>query len=83
MQDKSLNMALISVPLELLEEIDLCPMDVIQMSVSDGRLIVEKATDTDFECDGDCENCPFIADDCVGVCELCPCGGNCLESEAF
>jgi len=84
MQDKTLNpMVLLPVPAELITEIGLDPMDVIQMSVVGGKLIIEKAVDDDFECDGDCENCPFYEIDCNGDCESCPCFDECDESEDF
>ena len=62
----------IAVPVELLAEIDLDPMDAIQMSVDNGRLVIEKLTDDDFECDEDCANYPF-EEACDGECEDCPC----------
>lgn len=63
---------LFSIPKELLDEIELDPMDVVQMSVADGRLIIEKADAEDYVCDGDCENCPFGNTDCNRDCGNCP-----------
>lgn len=68
----------IAVPLELLSEIGLEPMDAMQMQVVDERLIIEKLADDDFECDEDCENCPF-EDCCDGNCGSCPCYCPCCE----
>mgnify|MGYP000903198268 FL=1 len=78
---KSDGMVLLPVPLDLLDDIGLDPMDVIQMSAHDGKLIIEKVVDDDFKCDGDCENCPFHEVDCDGDCENCPCFDECDESE--
>lgn len=56
--------ALISVPVELLEEAGICEGDVMQMFVEDGRLVIEPLyDDDDFLCDDDCANCP-LADEC-------------------
>jgi len=53
---------------------------VIQISSTDGRIIIENVDETeDFvcnegdTCDGDCENCPFFEPDCDEDCEDCPC----------
>lgn len=58
------GMVLFPIPTELLEEVGLDEMDVIQMSVSDNKLIIEKADTDGFICDGDCRNCP-----CSGSCD--------------
>lgn len=50
---KSDGLILLPVPLDLLDEIGLNPMDVIQMSAHDGKLIIEKVIDNDFKCNGD------------------------------
>ncbi len=70
MQQTEILMVLLSIPAELLEEIGLREMDVIQMGVSDGKLIIEKASreDYNYNCDGDCGRCP--------------CSDTCEESEA-
>lgn len=72
---------LLPVPVELFEEIGLNPMDTIQFSAEDGKIIIEKVTDTDFVCDGDCDNCPFDEEDCDGDCESCPCRQACEDDE--
>ena len=75
------EMILFPIPRELLEEIGLSEMDVIQMSVSDNKLIIEKADTGGFICDGDCEHCPLAELDCDGDCKDCPCSGSCDEGE--
>lgn len=80
-QSEKNGMLLLPVPMELLEEIGLGELDVMQMSVAEGRLIIEKADSADYECDGDCENCPFAELDCDGDCAHCPCCRDCDESE--
>lgn len=79
MQNSTVNngMSLFPIPFELLDEIGLDPMDVIQMSVVDGKLIIEKAVDGDFECDGECDECPFSDIECNNDCEGCPCVSEC------
>ena len=72
---------LLPVPMELFEEIGLNPMDVMQFSVADEKIIIEKVTDDDFVCDGDCESCPFNEEDCDGNCENCPCGEYCEDAD--
>ncbi|HCA30204.1 MAG TPA: hypothetical protein DEP23_11875 [Ruminococcaceae bacterium] len=78
---KSDGMVLLPVPLDLLDDIGLDPMDVIQMSAVDGKLVIEKVVDDDFKCDGNCENCPFFEIDCNGDCDNCPCFDECDERE--
>ena len=80
---KSDGLVLLPVPLDLLDEIGLDPMDVIQMSVVDSKLIIEKVVYDDFECNRDCENCPFYEIDCDGDCDNCPCFDECEESEGL
>lgn len=55
--------ALISVPLELLYETGIAEGEIIQMSVDNGRLIIEPAESGDFICNNDCSSCP-LADKC-------------------
>lgn len=79
---KNLKFALISVPIEILEEADISEGDLLQMSASNGKLIIEAVDDfVDFVCDGDCDNCPVAETDCDGDCENCPCADTCEESE--
>lgn len=83
MQSKTVknDMILFPIPKDLLDEIGLDPMEVVQMSVADGKLIIEKAEDTDdFVCDGDCDSCPFGDTDCDEDCENCPCAEVCDEN---
>lgn len=79
-----MELTLISVPTELLNEADIHAGSMVQMSVADGRLIIEAVDDTaDFVCDGDCEGCPVSETDCDGDCGTCPCCEYCDESEVF
>ena len=75
------EMILFPIPRELLEEIGLSEMDVIQMSVANDKLIIEKAHTEGFVCNGECDSCPLAELDCVGDCESCPCSSWCEESE--
>ena len=44
----------------------------------EGALVIRNATGVEsFVCDGDCEGCPFVADDCDGNCADCPCQSAC------
>lgn len=85
MQSKTVknDMVLLPVPMELFDEIGIEPMDAVQMSIADGKIIIEKVTDADFVCDGDCNNCPFDEEDCDGDCESCPCNQECDESDNY
>jgi hypothetical protein len=71
------------IPTELLDEVGITPDSVLQLTVVDNKLIVETVTDDDFECDGDCESCPFYwgEDDCDGDCDNCPCSAKCDKEE--
>lgn len=75
------EMILFPIPCELLDEIGLGEMEVIQMSVANDKLIIEKAHTEGFVCDGDCNGCPLAELDCDGDCESCPCSSWCEESE--
>ena len=75
------RMVPLHVPAELLEEIGVDEMDVLEMSVTGKKLVIEKADSEDYTCDGDCDNCPFADLDCDGDCERCPCNCICDESE--
>ena len=79
---KTMEFALISVPTELLYDAGICEGKLLQMSVADGKLVIEPINDlSDFVCGGDCENCPINEIDCDGDCENCPCADECDESE--
>lgn len=79
-----LKFALISVPTDLLSEAGIHEGKLLQMSVADGKLIIEPVNDlSDFVCGGDCESCPIGETDCDGDCENCPCADECDESEVF
>lgn len=58
------DMVLFPIPTDLLEEVGLDEMAVIQMSVANNKLIIEKADTDSFICDGDCKDCP-----CSGSCD--------------
>jgi hypothetical protein len=84
------ELIVIPIPRELLLEIgvpedeDGCIAQVpFQFTVDGKKLIIEQAVDIDFECDGDCEACPFYEVDCDGDCDNCPCSEECDESEVF
>lgn len=85
MQNKEIEpmqLAMLSVPINMLEEVGVCEGGVFQFYVSDGRLIIEPVDDEgDFVCDGDCEHCPISAMDCNGDCKNCPCKNYCDEGE--
>lgn len=86
----------VAIPRELFLEISL-PKDEdgsitqvpFQFTVVGKKLIIEQVADRDFECDGDCDGCPFYEIDCDGdnpcdgECENCPCSEECDESEVF
>lgn len=85
MQNKKVNKAeyaLISIPIEVLEEANVFEGDILQFSAVDGKVIIENLDDLcDFICDGDCESCPLGEIDCDGDCENCPRADDCDESE--
>lgn len=54
---------LISVPVELLEEADICAGDALQMYVDDGCIVIEPLDKAEeLICSEDCENCPLAGD---------------------
>ena len=74
-------MVLLSVPAELLDEIGIAEDSIIQMSVSNGKLVIESIAGGDYACDGDCDACSFSALDCEGNCDICPCRSRCMGGE--
>ena len=52
----------VTIPLDVLKEAGINPDSVLEFTSEDGTVIVQEAKDNDFECDGDCENCPFNND---------------------
>ncbi|MCI9544091.1 MAG: hypothetical protein HFE93_07860 [Acutalibacter muris] len=75
---KSEPFILISVPLEMFLEAGINTENVIQMSVHDGKIIIDTPdTTSDYVCDRDCESCPLNAMPCEFDCENCPCEANC------
>lgn len=78
-----LKFVFIPVPVELIEESEIDLQKVLQFTTHDGKVVIENADDTDFECDGDCESCPLFKEDCDGNCENCHCYEVCDESEVL
>lgn len=68
---------LIPVPLNDMIESGIDLDGVIQTHTADGKIIVENVPteETGFNCDGDCDNCPFLNPDCEEdeECFDCPC----------
>lgn len=63
MQDKKVTateMVMISVPLDMLMEAGIEDDSVIEIFTDEDRIIIRKAVDlSDFECDGNCADCPL------------------------
>lgn len=75
MKAKMMNIA---IPVEVLEESGLDLSAVLELESGEGALVIRNATGVEsFVCDGDCEGCPFAADDCDGNCADCPCQSAC------
>lgn len=53
-------MILLPIPIGLFREIGLGERDIIQVSVANGRSIIEKAELKDLDCDRNCEGCIFV-----------------------
>jgi len=85
MQNKRLNLSLISIPTELLIEAGITENSVVEMYMDNGDIVIHKAEDvSEYVCDMDCENCPFSYTECEDDCENCPCREHCedyIESE--
>lgn len=83
MQSEKVNeYLLLSVPLDMLAEAGISEESVIQMSATEGKIVIEAVADFgDFVCDGDCESCPVNGTECDDDCEHCPCAYKCDESE--
>lgn len=82
MQDKKMKMALLSVPLEALNEAGILTDGILEMYADGNRLIIRNADDPgNFVCDGDCESCPMSEIDCTGDCGSCPCQADCDDAE--
>lgn len=84
MQDKKIRteMALLSVPIELLSETEIKPDGILEMYADGNRLVIQNMDDSgEFVCSGDCENCPMSEIDCDGECADCPCFEDCDEAE--
>ena len=75
MKAKMMNIA---IPMEVLEDSGLDLSAVLELEAGEGALVIRNATGGEsFVCDGDCEGCPFVADDCDGNCADCPCQSAC------
>lgn len=59
---------LLPIPAECLEEAGIKPYAVIQLSVDGGKLIMESADTENYECDGNCEDCPLYDEDTDECC---------------
>ncbi len=81
MQDKKVEkgkFVFIAIPVEAMEESGISEGDLLQISATQGMILIEAVTDAkDVVCDGDCENCPINEQDCDGDCEGCPCYNKC------
>lgn len=76
------NYLLLSIPLEMLEEAGIDEESVIQMSASEGKIVIRAVADFGgFVCNGDCESCPVGETECDDQCKDCPCANYCGESE--
>lgn len=68
MQDKkvtAVDSVLISVPIDMIVEIGLEDNSVIETYVDGDKIIIRKAVDfSNFECDGDCADCPLDDEGC-------------------
>lgn len=53
----------ISVPIEALADAGIGPHDAFEVYAKDDKVIIKKADPDDYDCDGDCENCPFAEAD--------------------
>ncbi len=73
---------MIPVPLEALEDSGIDIGDLVQFTVSDGRITMEAVVDLeDFVCGGDCESCPVNMTECDDDCGHCPCQNICEDCE--
>lgn len=76
---------LVPVPYEALVDAGIEIGELLQFTVEEGKITMEKISheDMNFVCDGNCEGCPMLLLDCTGECAVCPCNQNCDESEAL
>ena len=83
MQSEKVNeYLLLSIPLDMLADAGISEESVIQMSATEGRIMIEAVTSSrDYVCDGDCESCPVDIIDCDNDCKHCPCAVKCDERE--
>ena len=67
MQDKKSIMCVnVSIPLELFEEAGVDPDGLIEISVTNGKIIISVPNMTEnFACDRDCECCPIERTRCT------------------
>ena len=68
MQDKkvtAIDMVMISIPTDMIVEAGIEDNSVIEMYVDGDEIVIRKAVDTsDYECDGNCEDCPLDEHGC-------------------
>lgn len=75
---KNGNFIFFALPVEAMEESGIGEGDLLQISATKGKILIEAVTDVEnVVCDGDCENCPINEKDCDGDCEKCPCYNKC------
>jgi len=62
---QTIDMIPILVPAELLQAAGIEPGCVVQWEVIDGKLVMQVADPNpeDFDCDGECDDCPFYDED--------------------
>ena len=55
----------ITIPIELRRTLDVAERDPIEIFTDEDRIIIRKAVDlSDFECDGNCADCPLDEKGC-------------------
>ncbi|MBR5949347.1 MAG: hypothetical protein IKZ82_11995 [Clostridia bacterium] len=76
---------LLTVPYEVFEDAGIGDGSVMNITVEDGKIVIERAdiADGGIVCSGNCEDCPAFYADCDGDCEACPCYESCDEGEVF
>lgn len=68
---KTLNeYILLPVPTELLDELGISRFSVIQYYAEDGKLIIEPADIDDYECYGECGECPLFDEETGECCDF-------------
>lgn len=81
MQNKDMTFTELSVPTELLTEAHIDENAVLQMYVDGGCVIIQAVDRENYDCDGDCENCPFSENECDKNHESSPCTFECEDDD--